>query len=96
MAFWAQRDPQAAADWMKALPEGVARDTAVQAYVGFVGGHSPERAAPLINEIKTPQIRHAHIESLAQTWLKLDKNAASTWLGSTDLPEARKKELLNR
>jgi hypothetical protein len=41
-------------------------------------------------------VRHANIESIAQTWLKLDKSAATAWLQTTDLPEARKRELMSR
>jgi hypothetical protein len=61
-----------------------------------VSGHAPAVAAPLVSEIKSPQVRHANIESIAQTWLKLDKSAAMAWLQTTDLPEARKRELMSR
>jgi hypothetical protein len=96
MSYWAQKDRAAAAEWMQQLPEGTGRDAAVQAYVAFVSGTAPALAAPLVNEIRNTEVRHAHIESLAQTWLKLDRSAAVAWLNGTDLPAARKTELLSR
>jgi hypothetical protein len=91
---WTRQDPAGMLDWLQSLPKDKAWESAFQGYIARVSSRTPEMAAPLVETLGDPAQRNTMIEFVARDWIKKDRNAATTWLGQTTLPDDRKLRLL--
>ena len=87
MRGWAFEYPQEAGNWVKSLPPGDARDSAVKAYVSVIDGMDAGVATQWAYSIQDPTMRIEATMETFQRWLRNDDGAAAEWLQNTDLPE---------
>jgi hypothetical protein len=80
---------------MAKLPAGKARDRAVQTYVSQVSWQSPEYAAPWVSQLADEHQRYSSVMNVARNWMEFDRPAAEKWVAGLDLPEEKKKQLLD-
>lgn len=74
---WTGADFNATATWMKNLPAGEPRDTAVAAFAGQVATAEPESAADWAATIQAPKTRAQALQKIFATWP--DKAAATAY-----------------
>ncbi len=91
---WARSDPYAASAWLATLPEGTARDQAVNSFSGSVVRSDPEGAATWALSIQDEKLRMEAIRKIANQWKKSDEASAKKWIKGVDLPEQLKASLL--
>jgi hypothetical protein len=84
---WAFDHPQEAGEWVKNLPPGEARDSAVKAYVSVIDGMDAGVATKWAYSIAEPTERMEVTMSVFQRWLQNDRTAARDWVEQTPLPE---------
>ena len=62
----------------------------------FLTPGNPEYSAAYATALSDENRRHNAIRDAARNWLRNDPAAATKWLNSTDLPDERKKELIDQ
>lgn len=55
---------------------------------------SPELAAPWVEQISDENQRTGQMQTLAQNWLRNDRQAAEAWIAKASFTEDQKKRLL--
>jgi hypothetical protein len=70
------------------------RDRAVASFAGAIATNFPSDAMTWAQSVSDPVQRLRQTVAVARTWLKVDQPAATTWITNSDLPEARKNQLL--
>ena len=93
MTSWAQNDPVGSRKFLAGLPEGNARNSAVQSYVSQLSWQSPEFAAPYINQIADENQRFNSAQYLALNYKGNDSAGYAKWLTTLNLPEEKLKLL---
>lgn len=96
---WAKQDPQAASEWITALPPTEAKDTAISGLVEYLlrdaADPDPQSAAYWAAASLTPDTRYQRLSNVAEAWYQRDPNAATDIRGTT-LPDDVKQFLLRR
>ena len=90
---WAQRDPQAAADWLASQPEGEGRTVAMGAVMWAWTVADPAASSTWLRELPPGPDRDQAIGGLAKAAFDDDPQAAITWAASVDNPERRAQAL---
>ena len=90
---WAGSEPVAAARWVKALPEGEAKDAAVAAVASALAYRLPEEALHWAQDIKDAQTRRLTLGLCFQSWLRKDRDKPVKWLQQASLDEDARKSL---
>ena len=78
------------------MPADDLREEALQNYVSSTSWQFPEYSAAYATALSDENRRHNAIRDTARNWLRNDPAAATKWLNSTDLPDERKKELIDQ
>ena len=91
---WAEWDADGAAQWVSGLPFGASRTAAVEALVEKTTATAPALAATWATQIADPAKRIRTLTTIATTWLRADRVAASAWLTRADLPQESIQALL--
>ncbi len=94
--IWAGVEPVAATQWVKALPEGEAKDTAVAAVARALSLRLPEEGMRWAQDIKDAEIRRQALGLCFQTWLFKDQDKPGKWLQQASLDEETRKSLESR
>jgi len=84
------------AQWLEGVPAGASRDTAVAEYARLVSPTYPMLAGPLVEGLGDEDARDKAIVQVAESWLKLNRPEAESWLAGTSLPEEEKAKLLGK
>lgn len=84
---WASEQPGAAGEWLHTVPAGVARDSAIKAYVSVIDGLDPALATKWAYSIQEPTEQMEATFGAFNRWLGKDQGAAQQWLNETELPE---------
>ena len=90
---WAERDYNAAGEWLGSRESSPDRDHAVQAYTSAVSRIDPDAALVWTNEIYDTAKREETQRNLIRQWAVEDKLAATAWLERQGWPL---KEWLNQ
>lgn len=95
---WATRDPVGYAEWTQSLPEGLARNQALNALSGGYWMYDSQESDPppragyanQLAQIKDATLRDRVLVSHLSRWIKSDRQAARAWIDSNDAlsPEA--------
>ena len=89
---WQEASPIAAERWLVSADGGRALDPARLVFARQWAATSPLEAAEFSQEITDPVLREESLVSTLIYWLEVDREAASTWLAESTLPnEARKR-----
>jgi len=80
IAQWAQRDYNAAGEWLGQQESSPEKDRAVQSFVQTVSPVDPQSAVIWAESIKGEKARAASIVYAAEQWLAKDQPAAEKWL----------------
>ena len=91
----AMSDPQAAASLIDANP-GDASDRVYQQFVWHSFRQDPSIAANYIGRIGDTDTRDSTYRRMLDGWLRRDFEAASSWIGSNELPESVARRLNSR
>ncbi len=86
--------PQAAAELVASLPAGNLHDSAARTYIANAAYQDLPLASRVAHSIADNTVRQDALTSIARIWLMKDRAATTTWLATTDLPEATKQQLL--
>lgn len=97
---WAWNDPDAARDWLQALPRTQLRDEAIELFVRHMGRlwlseDSRAATANLATTINNETTRFKSIQSIVKSWKREDREAAAAWVNAIDLSEEQKATLLS-
>jgi hypothetical protein len=88
-AAWARREPQAATEWVRGLPESAAR-TRLISVVGFeLAQNDPPRAVAVAELLPEGRDRWLLTSAVAQTWVAKDAKAAFAWVNGLPAGAAR-------
>jgi len=91
---WAGKDTQAAAEWVRTLPTGEAKDAAIGSLAAKISIEDYESAMAWAGAIQNEGDRIARQEQLARYWLRQDPARARAWISGSALPPETRKELL--
>lgn len=94
--IWAGAEPVAAARWVKALPEGEAKDTAISAAARALSQRLPEEGLRWAQDIKDAEIRRQALGLCFQIWLYKEQDKPGKWLQQASLDEETRKSLDTR
>jgi hypothetical protein len=83
---WAENDAAAAGKFLEGLPAGNSREAALNAYIGRLALHSPESAAPFVNQIADENQRFSSAQLLANNYQRSDPAGYAKWLRTLNLP----------
>jgi hypothetical protein len=87
---WAAKDLPAASAWVRSLPEGRARDFAVQQIVTQMAKSDPEGAMRWAETVQDDNVLSSLMSTIAREWAAKDPVAAARWLKT--LPDGRPKD----
>lgn len=90
---WAGAEPVAAARWVKALPEGEARDAAFSAVASALSYRLPEESLDWAQGIKDAEMRRQTLSSCLRSWVYKDPEKPLKWLQQASLDEETRKLL---
>ena len=93
---WAAQDLTAASAWVRQLPEGKIRDTALSSVANRYVGDAPETAVAWAMAINDPASRTSSLENIVRQWKRYDTKAAEAWVASSNLPAETKNKLLGK
>jgi hypothetical protein len=74
---WLQQDPNAASQWVDTLPQGSAKDAAINQIITSVGTNDPASAFTWATSISDPTARDAQVVNVATQWSKQNPTAAA-------------------
>jgi len=92
---WVDNDVDAASAWIKALPDGEARNNSLKTVADHFAGDDPETAIEWAQIITDSESRTSALKSVARTWRRHDTEAALAWVASSNLPEDFKTSFAN-
>jgi hypothetical protein len=93
-AQWAEQDLVRTAGWLERLSPGASRDAAVSTFTQRASQTDPEGAAVWASTITDVNTRNNDLERIARQWLRVDKNAATTWINQSSALNADVKKRL--
>jgi hypothetical protein len=85
---WAFDQPRQAGEWLNSLSPGVARDSAIKAYVSVIDGMDAALATQWAVNIQEPTERAETTLGAFSRWAQNDKAAARVWLDQSEIPES--------
>ena len=85
---WSQRDRTAATGYLNTMPDGLARNHAVETLVGSLAAEDPQSVAAWAATITEPILKQQALVTLGKTWLATDRAAALDWLPTSGLTAA--------
>jgi hypothetical protein len=85
----AGRDPNAAIDAARSLPEGRLQDSAISLVAQGLIETDLDRARDLLNELPEGSIRENSLNQIANRWARIDPKAAIDWY-CANVPEGRR------
>jgi hypothetical protein len=94
LGYWAGKDLPAATQWVKQLPAGATKDSAIVAVAPQIAQADPAIAVNWAAAIGDESLRQENIESFARKWLRRDKVAATAWISSAPIPVETRQKLL--
>lgn len=92
---WMTTEPVAAARWVKALPEGDARDAAFSATASALVHRLPEESLTWASDIKDGEMRRMALSLCLTSWLHKDREKPMKWLQQAGLDEETRTHLKN-
>jgi hypothetical protein len=87
---WGFSDMTASGNWIKSLPPGEGRDSAIKAYVSVIDGADPAMAVKWASTIQSPTERPEAMMQAFQRWAQEDSGAAEKWLADGPVDPAFK------
>jgi hypothetical protein len=93
---WFADQPDAATQWLENRPDSAAQRELLSSMVKSLGGSDPSRAMSLAVMIAGGSERDRSIHAAAAQWLRVEPDAARTWISQSSLPGNLKEELLDR
>lgn len=81
--------------WLRSLPPGDDRDSAIGSFSGELVKTQPQSALEWGVQIGDPQVRRENMEELFQAWRKADAGRANAWLWATTRLTAEEKKSFN-
>ncbi len=91
---WADNDAVAAGNYLSRLPPSPETDAARERYAGEVLRRDPEGALAWASTISTEAQRNRTIGNLVRAWMRRDRPAAERWLGTAQIPDQTRNQLL--
>ena len=91
---WANRDINAAGEWLNAQPPGPEQDDARSSFAMQVARRDPESAMEWAKSVQTDAQRFGAIRNVHRQWRKKDQDAADSALLNSGLPDDRIEEIL--
>lgn len=79
MEGWARNDYRAAAEWIKAAPDGPSKNSSVRAYAELVSEYEPETAVPWADSLPAGSERDATLKTIRKNWAKKDAEGAAAF-----------------
>jgi len=76
---WAEKAPEAALDWAKALPAGAGREAALRSALGVLAATDPRRALALAGQYFTTPESVSSLGQVASVWAEKDPAGAASW-----------------
>ena len=95
MNVFASVSPEAAANWIKQLPAGPLRKSAIGNYIEVIRLYDPGASARLVLKTADAAERDRCVKPCFVVWLASDPNAAKLWLKGTDFSETTKNRWLS-
>jgi hypothetical protein len=80
LSIWSGRDPDAAIQAVRDLPEGTTRDEAIGILAQNLVGSDPASAVELAKEIPEGSARDSAVQQIAHRWARIDPKAAAEWM----------------
>jgi len=93
-ANWIQQDPLAASQWINTLPDGTARDGAVQQLIKIEGNNDPQTAFAWASSVSDDADRTSALRGITQVWAKQDPASATAAIQSAKISDQLRTELL--
>jgi hypothetical protein len=93
MSIWSINDSEGAKNWAQGLPEGSARDMALESFAESIAYWSPDKAAATVGLIDDLTKREQSMEVIMRSWAEIDPNSARNWLASLNANEELKTRL---
>lgn len=84
---WVGREPVAARRWVRALPEGAQKDTALAAMASALVHRMPEEALQYAQDIQDATVRKRTLQSCLTSWAYKDVEKPARWLAEAKLDE---------
>ena len=81
---WADRDFEAAADWVLSKEPSATRDYAIEGFVSSVSRLDPEAAIQWTDQIQNPERQATTQEQIIEWWTGQNPDAAARWVLSTE------------
>ncbi len=94
VSSWANRDLNAAGEWLNAQPASPAQDLARGSFAMQVARRDPESAMEWAKSVSEENQRFSAIRNVHQQWRKKDTDAADAALVNSGLPDEKIEQLL--
>ncbi|MCB1231577.1 MAG: hypothetical protein KDN19_15005 [Verrucomicrobiae bacterium] len=94
MNSWANRDVNAAGEWLNAQPPSPAQDSARSNFASVVSRRDPDSGMEWAKTITNEDVRFSAIRNVYLQWQKKDDAAAGAALLNTGLPDEKIEEIL--
>lgn len=91
---WANRDINAAGEWLNAQPPGPEQDGARSSFAMQVARRDPESAMEWAKSVQTDAQRFGAIRNVYSQWRRKDQDAADSALLNSGLPDEKIEEIL--
>lgn len=91
---WSAYDAQAASKWITQQPAGAQRDLATTSLAKEIAQTDPMNAIAWAGSIGDEKQRTATLKSVVTEWKRFDRNAATEWIKSSDIPLEMKESFL--
>jgi len=86
-----------ASEWLDAIPAGADRNSAITGFTRQLVLNDAESAMVWAENISDPAMREKVVETRIQTWLIINRPAATAWLEKSDtLPPEREQAILSK
>jgi len=79
VSTWARADYQAAADWIRTMPDGPLKNNSTRAYAEAVSEYEPDSAVEWAATLPAGKERDATFKKIHKNWLKKDAEGAATF-----------------
>lgn len=93
---WLKKEPEAASTWVRDLPPGAYRDTAITTLVQTIAPGDPEAALRWAESLHEPGLRERYTRVALRHWSLNEPESAPGAIDAADLDAAAKQSLLER
>ncbi len=94
ISAWANRDPNAAGEWLNAQPASPAQDGARSSFAMQVARRDPESAMEWAKTVSDESRRFSAVHNVYLQWRKKDADAADSALANSNLPTEKIEQIL--